>query len=245
MIPRTHPRFKSLSERHAIVKGVKLGLTHTQGLIAQGRGEAFDYLLGERTTPQARKAIRAAAAQLLLAKHPVISVNGNVAALCSDQVAELAKILNAEIEVNLFYHTPKRMKNIVSYFKRRHNASVLHTLRGGKRIPGLASKRGRVNENGIWKADAVLVPLEDGDRTEALRRMGKQVIAVELNPLSRTAQRASITIVDNLTRALPLLASDAKGMRKRNKTRLERIVRGFDNKKNLNKSLLIIRRGVR
>src|SRR3990167_3620813 len=103
MIPRSHPRFKSLSERHAIVRGVGLGITHVQGLIAQGRGEAFDYLIGERTTKQARKAIRAATANLLLARRPVLSVNGNVAALCSDAVVMLANELDAKIEVNLFY----------------------------------------------------------------------------------------------------------------------------------------------
>ena len=35
--------------------------------------------------------------------------------------------------------------------------------------------------------------------------MGKQVITIDLNPLSRTAQTAHITIVDELTRCLPLL----------------------------------------
>ena len=245
MIPCSHPRFKSLSERHAIVRGVGLGITHVQGLIAQGRGEAFDYLIGERTTKQARKAIRAATANLLLARRPVLSVNGNVAALCSDAVVMLANELDAKIEVNLFYRSTARIRNMVSYFRRRHGVDVLHTLRSGKRVPGLGSKRGLVNEHGIWKADVVLVPLEDGDRTEALRRMGKLVIAVELNPLSRTAQRASIAIVDNITRALPLMIKDARRMKRWSKTRLANMARSFDNRSNLNKSLQIIRRGVR
>jgi 4-phosphopantoate--beta-alanine ligase len=33
--------------------------------------------------------------------------------------------------------------------------------------------------------------------------MGKTVIAIDLNPLSRTARAATLTIVDELTRALP------------------------------------------
>jgi 4-phosphopantoate--beta-alanine ligase len=37
--------------------------------------------------------------------------------------------------------------------------------------------------------------------------MGKTVIAVDLNPLSRTSRRATLTIVDELTRALPNIAS--------------------------------------
>jgi len=49
-------------------------------LLAHGRGEALDYLLGEETTPVARKAIRAATALLLTSERPVISVNGNAAA---------------------------------------------------------------------------------------------------------------------------------------------------------------------
>jgi 4-phosphopantoate--beta-alanine ligase len=32
--------------------------------------------------------------------------------------------------------------------------------------------------------------------------MGKEVIVIDLNPLSRSAQQASITIVDELSRAL-------------------------------------------
>ena len=46
----------------------------------------------------------------------------------------------------------------------------------------------------------ILVPLEDGDRCEALVAMGKTVIVVDLNPLSRSAQMATITIVDEITR---------------------------------------------
>ena len=46
----------------------------------------------------------------------------------------------------------------------------------------------------------ILVPLEDGDRCEALVGMGKTVIVVDLNPLSRSAKMASITIVDEISR---------------------------------------------
>jgi 4-phosphopantoate--beta-alanine ligase len=58
----------------------------------------------------------------------------------------------------------------------------------------------------MFSADVVLVPLEDGDRCEALVNMGKTVIAIDLNPLSRTARSATLTIVDELTRALPKIA---------------------------------------
>ena len=55
----------------------------------------------------------------------------------------------------------------------------------------------------MFSADLILVPLEDGDRCGALVGMGKTVIAIDLNPLSRTARTSTLTIVDELTRALP------------------------------------------
>ena len=33
--------------------------------------------------------------------------------------------------------------------------------------------------------------------------MSKTVVAIDLNPLSRTARTASVTIVDNVVRAIP------------------------------------------
>ncbi|MCA9811861.1 MAG: DUF137 domain-containing protein, partial [Nitrosarchaeum sp.] len=103
LIPKSHPRAKSLLIRERLVNGFERGLVAKEGLLAQGRGEAFDYLLGEKTSNAAKSAIRAAAAQMVLAKHPVISVNGNIAALCPKDIVKLANATNAKIEVNLFY----------------------------------------------------------------------------------------------------------------------------------------------
>ena len=47
-VPETHPRYLSLKIRDAITAGVEQGITSIHGLIAHGRGEAFDYLIGER-----------------------------------------------------------------------------------------------------------------------------------------------------------------------------------------------------
>ena len=88
-VPRSHPRYWSLRTRDDIVTGVEKGVTSIHGLIAHGRGEAFDYLLGERTHGFAHDAIEAAAALLLGAGFPVISVNGNAAALVPDGMAAL------------------------------------------------------------------------------------------------------------------------------------------------------------
>ena len=86
-------------------------------------------------------------------------------------------------------------------------------------------------------ADVVFVPLEDGDRTEALRKIGKEVIAVDLNPLSRTAQWANITIVDNIVRCIPLMIKYAKNLKNLNEEKLKEIVENYNNRETL-KSVL-------
>jgi len=234
-IPREHPRYFSLVQREALVEGYEKGATALQGLIAQGRGEAFDYLIGERTTENAKKAINAAAA-LLLSKKSTISVNGNTAVLCPKEIVELAKITGAKIEINLFHRTEKRAVAIEKILK-KHGAKEVLGIKPEKEIALLKSERRKVSEKGILSSEAVLVPLEDGDRTEALAKLGKKVIAIDLNPLSRTAQKASITIVDNITRALPLLISEAKKLKKLKKKNLEKILKRFNNDKNLKEAL--------
>ena len=210
-IPKSHPRFVSLSIREKIVKGYNDGLVAKEGLLAHGRGEAFDYLVGEKTTKTAKAAINAAAATLLSAQNPVISVNGNVAALCPKEIVQLAKATKAKIEVNLFYYDENRKKKIVKSLKKAGAKQVLGTNpRSYRRIGGLDSPRQIVDKDGIFAANVVLVPLEDGDRTEALQKIGKTVITFDLNPLSRTAQTADITIVDNVIRGMRLLLSACK-----------------------------------
>jgi 4-phosphopantoate--beta-alanine ligase len=241
-IPPDHPRAKSLHTREALVDGYRRGLVVAEGLIAHGRGEAFDYLIGERTTKTAQKAIKAAAAMLLLSKKPVISVNGNAAALCPRETVELARATGAAIEVNLFYRTEEREQAIKAELEAHGAKDVLGVgARASAKIPELQSERRRVDPDGIYSADTVFVPLEDGDRTEALVKMGKNVITIDLNPLSRTAVAAHVTIVDNIVRAMPAIAESAREL-KASKS-LKRIVDGFDNKKNLRESAKIIRGG--
>jgi 4-phosphopantoate--beta-alanine ligase len=112
------------------------------------------------------------------------------------------------------------------------------------RIPELSSERRRVDPRGIMTADVVLVPLEDGDRTEALVRMDKKVIAVDLNPLSRTAQRATITIVDNIVRATPRLVQMAERLKKQGVEKRREILQKFDNKKNLAESIALMNKNL-
>ena len=241
-IPKSHPRAKSLLIREKLVSGFDNGLVAKEGLLAQGRGEAFDYLLGEKTSKMAKNAIKAAAAQMLLADFPVISVNGNMAALCPKEVVNLAKVAHAGIEVNLFYANEKRKHNVIKTLKKNGAKTILGTdKRSNAILPGIESFRRIVDKNGIFVADTVLVPLEDGDRTMALRKAGKIVITFDLNPLSRTAQTANITIVDNVTRSMNLLINMCKKLSKKNQRQLKKIIDTFDNKKNLSQSVIEIR----
>jgi 4-phosphopantoate---beta-alanine ligase len=223
-----------------LVNGFRRGLVVPEGLIAHGRGEAYDYLIGECTTKTAQRAIKAAAAMLLLSSRPVISVNGNTAALCPNTVVELAKVAEAVIEVNIFHRSEEREKAIKAELELHGAKKVLGVgSRASARIPELQSERRRVDPDGIYAADTVLVPLEDGDRTEALIKMNKTVITIDLNPLSRTSRAANITIVDNVVRAMPALVEAAHKLR--GTMSLKKIMDNFDNSKNLQESLKIIK----
>ena len=240
-IPPDHPRRESLKIREKIIEGHAKTVVATAGLIAHGRGEGFDYLLGEKTSKPALNAINAGAAALLTAQKPVISVNGNTAALVAKGIIDLAHITGAEIEVNLFYRSQEREQAIKELLEEAGAHNVLGVgNKASAKIPELGSERRRVDPNGILVADVVMVPLEDGDRTEALIKMGKTVVAIDLNPLSRTAQKATITIVDNIVRATPKLAKAARKLKQDMKKCYE-ILRYFDSKRNLAGSIILIK----
>jgi len=241
-VPESHPRYQSLLTRHRIEVGVEKGVTHVQGLIAEGRGEAFDYLLGERTIPSADEAARAAAAHLLLADHPVVSVNGNVAALVPAAVVDLAAATGAELEVNVFNRTDERMAAIADHL-REHGAEEVLGAAADATIPGLDHGRATVDADGICEADVVLVPLEDGDRAEALGEMGKTEIVIDLNPLSRSAQVAAVPIVDNIVRAVPNVIDDARELRGQPREELEAAIAAFDADDHLAAAEAVIRDG--
>jgi 4-phosphopantoate--beta-alanine ligase len=237
-VSKAHPRAESLHIRERLVDGFKAGMVVPEGLAAHGRGEAFDYILGERTVEFARRAIEAATAELLLAEHPVISVNGNAAALVPAEIVGLARAVGAKLEVNLFHGSQKREAMIAEHLRKHGAEEVLGVgAKFATRIPEVHSDRRKVDRRGIAAADVVLVPLEDGDRTEALRKLGKRVIAIDLNPMSRTARAANITIVDNIVRAVPLMVEMAKHMSRRPRAELREILKKFDNSSNLKATL--------
>lgn len=242
LIPPSHPRASSLHIRERLVQCYRDGLVVEEGLLAHGRGEMFDYLIGEKTSSTSHRAMKAAVRMLLAAKHPVISVNGNFAALCPNEIVQLARITGAEIEVNLFYASDKRRKAIASFLKKYGANKILGLEKKfSKKIPKLDSSRRMVDERGIFIADVVLVPLEDGDRTIALKKFGKKVITFDLNPMSRTAQTADITIVDNVTRGMKILVEYSKSMKKSASHKDFK----FDNRKNLNQSIMAIKENLR
>jgi 4-phosphopantoate--beta-alanine ligase len=244
-IPPTHPRAKSLIIREKLVEGFKNGIVVPEGLIAHGRGETFDYLLGEKTTKYAHEAEKVAVCLLLLSNNSVISVNGNTAALCARDLVNLSKITRSRIEVNLFHKSITRSKAIARKLK-KENANEVLGLDAKLRstIKDISSNRKYVDKNGIMNSDTVFVALEDGDRTESLVKMGKKVISIELNPLSRTAIASNVTIVDNIVRAVPNMIKISKQLVNRNKSYLLQQIRNFDNMRNMRKSLIMIRKGV-
>ena len=240
-VPESHPRYVSLKLRDTIVAGVESGVTSIHGLMAHGRGEAFDYLIGEKTQPFAVDAIRAGAATLLLAQQPVISVNGNVAALTPGELVTFSKKLKAPLEVNIF-HASKAREEAIQKHLRKHGAIRVLMPTTEAQLSFIDSNRKFVHPEGIFRADVVFVPLEDGDRCEALQKMGKTVVTVDLNPMSRTAKQAGITIVDNVVRALPLLIQEVHRLQKTSLAVLKEIIAQYSNDKTLQAAIQWIQR---
>jgi 4-phosphopantoate--beta-alanine ligase len=234
MIPKDHPRYHSLKVREQLARYAREGIVSLEGLTAHGRGEAFDYLIGERTLESARQAGKIAAALLRGAERPLVSVNGNAAALAADQIRYLQEASGANIEVNLFHRTDERMEKIVRHLE-EHGVKVLKGE--AERLLPLSHDRGLCLREGIWSADVILVPLEDGDRCQALTSLGKTVIAIDLNPLSRTARHATLTIVDELTRALPVIT---RFYRELEPSEIRLLASDFDNRLFLQDALLEI-----
>lgn len=238
MINKSHPRYESLLLRNKIVKASQEGYLADSGMIAHGRGEAFDYLIGEKTTFPAKRAMYVAVSALLLSNNPVISVNGNATALAIDEIIEFAKAINAKIEINLFYRTDERVKLITKLYKDHGYKDILGSLDDDiEYLNDIPNNRATASKTGIYTADTILVLLEDGDRAEILKKSGKKIIAVDLNPLSRTAQMSDISIMDNIVRAIPFMTKIAEDLKTQDKKFLKELIKEFDNKENLNESL--------
>ena len=72
VVDPSHPRFQSLMIRKKIADAGAKGMLADSAMIAHGRGEAFDYLLGETSLPSAKDATREVAARLVNAEKPIL-----------------------------------------------------------------------------------------------------------------------------------------------------------------------------
>ena len=238
MLSKAHPRYESLVLRDKIVKASKEGLLADSAMIAHGRGEAFDYLLGEKTTIPAKRAMYVTVALMILSKNPVISVNGNTTALAIDEIIEFAKAVDAKIEINLFYRTDKRVDKLTQLYKDHGYPEILGSNDDDiMYINEIKNPMASASKTGIYSADTILVPLEDGDRAEILSKSGKNIITIDLNPLSRTSKMSDVSIVDNVVRAIPFMTKIADDLKSQDKELLKGMIKDFDNKPNLEESL--------
>ena len=117
VVDPSHPRYESLMIRKKVADAGVKGMLADSAMIAHGRGEAFDYLLGEQTIPSAEEATREAAARLVRAKNPVLSLNGNAIALAGQEFLTIASQLDCPVEINIFYRTPERMGALIGHLK--------------------------------------------------------------------------------------------------------------------------------
>ncbi len=245
MIPKSHPRYESLLLRDKIVKAAEKGYLADSAMIAHGRGEAFDYLIGEKTTYPAKRAMYVAVAALLLSNNPVISVNGNATALAIDEIIELANAVNAKIEINLFYRTNERVELLTALYREHGYKDILGSLDDDiEYLNDIKNNRATASKTGIYTADTILIPLEDGDRAEILKKTGKNTITIDLNPLSRTSKMSDVSIMDNIVRAIPFMTKIAEDLKTQDKNVLIEMVNDFDNDENLKECLEQIKRGL-
>ena len=159
----SHPRYQSLLLRHRLEQAEKDGLLAGSAMIAHGRGEAYDYLLGERTIPSAHMATVQAFAALRMAQRPIISLNGNAVALAGESLLMLAERLSCPVEINIFYRTPERMAALIGRLeaiKKEHKLDVqILGAEPNARIPGLEGPRANCTKEGIIDSDVIMVPL--------------------------------------------------------------------------------------
>ena len=101
----------------------------------------------------------------------------------------------------------------------------------------IKNNRASASKTGIYTADTILIPLEDGDRAEILKKSGKNIITIDLNPLSRTSKMSDVSIMDNIVRAIPFMTKIAKDLKTQDKKVLMDMINDFDNEENLKESI--------
>ncbi len=112
-ISKDHPRYRSLVTREHMAEMVREGIVAPTGLIAHGRGEAFDYLMGERTTTEARGAERAAVA--LVAGGEEAGHHRQRERRCvwpPKAWRTWPGLTSSKVEVNLFHRSEERVEKV-------------------------------------------------------------------------------------------------------------------------------------
>jgi 4-phosphopantoate--beta-alanine ligase len=157
-------------------------------------------------------------------------------ALVAEEMVALADSLELPLEVNLFNRSEEWVKKIADLLREKGAKNVLGEHPAAS-VPDLEHARALATRGGIFDADVVLIPLEDGDRCEALVAMGKKVIAIDLNPLSRTARKATVSIVDNVLRAVPNMVTQVRRLSELPRADLQRMMQEYDNEKVLGQAV--------
>lgn len=121
------------------------------------------------------------------------------------------------------------MEKLIAFMESKGAADVLGRDPDAK-IEGLSHARALCTTEGVFSSDVILVPIEDGDRAEALVAMGKKVISIDLNPLSRTSKAASVPISDEIGRALDNIRRHVEELRG-NGPEIDRIISSYSAEK--------------
>ena len=159
-----------------------------------------------------------------------------------NEIIDLANMVNAKIEINLFYRTDERVKLLTKLYRDHGYKDILGHLDDDiEYIDGIKNNRASASKTGIYNADTILIPLEDGDRAEILKKSGKNIITIDLNPLSRTSKMSDVSIMDNIVRAIPFMTKIAEDLKTQDKEILMELVNEYDNDENLKESLEQIR----
>jgi len=205
MIPKDHPRYKSLVTREHLAECARTGIVSLEGLTSHGRGEAFDYLLGEKTSESALLAgkdcggpapHRKTPGALRERQHRGACGTRNRASPEGKRGARRGQPLPPDTRTGTADRDGSSAMPVRTVFSGRSRSASSRSPTTGP----------------FCRREGCLLPMSCLSRSKTATAarcsvgMGKKVIAIDLNPLSRTAKTATLTVVDEVTRALPEIA---------------------------------------
>ena len=172
-VPKTHPRYLSLSLRDTI--GCRRGARHhlypRLNRTRTWRGFRLPHRGGDTTLRDGGDSCRPRRCSAWQ-NTPVISVNGNVAALVPDGLVEIGTSPERSVRGQHFPHgNGTRTKNPRIPPEARRTRRAHADNRGATLLYRLQSGNSCIQTESLKRMSSV-VPLEDGDRCEALRKMG-------------------------------------------------------------------------